>query len=50
METWSSGPGQISMALPVKMASGLGVLEHVSFMIADCRLQIEVDAFLTGRF
>ena len=28
------------MPLPVKIASRFGVLEHVSFMISDCRLQI----------
>jgi hypothetical protein len=27
-----------------------GVLEHASLMIADCRLQIEVHAFLTGGY
>ena len=38
------------MALPVTIYSGVGVLEHVSLMIADCKLQIEVLAFLTGRY
>jgi hypothetical protein len=38
------------MVLPVNMYSGAGVVEHVSLMIADCRLQVEVHAFLTGRY
>jgi hypothetical protein len=37
------------MALQVKMAESLGVLEYISFMIVDCRLQIEVYAFITER-
>jgi hypothetical protein len=42
------GPDQVSMAVPVDMSSGFGVLEYLSFMIYDFRLRLHV--FLAERF
>ena len=34
-KTWSSGPGQNSMALPVNILSGVGVLEYWSIGLSE---------------
>ena len=38
-KTWSSGPGQSSMALPVNMLSGVGVLEEEKFQLTNIKCQ-----------
>ena len=38
-KTWSPGPGQSSMALPVKIASCFGVLEEEKFQITNVKYQ-----------